>query len=126
MILSYDWRLVCLSLAVFLMVHTLLGVAVALFAPAALAVALPHDAQAVERQERVDLRDRARVRCDQIDEAARADRGRIRRAELTADRVDDAVHLTGEAVDQTGLQRTRGRLPDAGRRPTRAAAPVDA
>jgi hypothetical protein len=34
-ILSYEWRLVCLSLAVFLVVHTIVGVGVWLLAPAA-------------------------------------------------------------------------------------------
>src|SRR5215468_7111629 len=39
MILSYNVRLVCLSLAVFLLVHTLLSIAAALAAPAVLRLA---------------------------------------------------------------------------------------
>src|SRR5215469_1907052 len=39
MILSYDWRLVCLSLAVFLLVHTVAGVAVALIGSSAVGAA---------------------------------------------------------------------------------------
>src|SRR5581483_8974060 len=74
------------------------------------AIQLPDDAQAVERQERVDVRDRPRVRRDQVDEAPGADDGGLGCAELAANRLDDAVDLTGEAVHEAGLQRGRGRL----------------
>ena len=37
-------------------------------------------------------------------------------AELAADRGDDAVDLTGEAVDDAGLEPADGRLPDHARR----------
>ena len=79
------------------------------------AVAVPDDPQAVEREERVDRGDRARVRRDQVGEAAGRDRRRVG-PELAADRVDDPVHLAGEAVDEPRLQRRRGRLADHLRR----------
>ena len=64
------------------------------------AVPLPDEPEALERQLRIDLRDRLRVRRDQLGEAARGDRRRVRRAELLADPVDDRVDLAGEAVDE--------------------------
>ena len=50
-----------------------------------LAVPLPDEPQPLERQLRVDLRDRLRVRRDQLGEAARRDRRRVGRLELVAD-----------------------------------------
>ena len=55
---------------------------------------------------RVDAVERARVRRDQVGEAARGDRLRLD-AELLADPADDAVDLAGEAVDEAGLERRR-------------------
>ena len=71
--------------------------------------------QALERQEGLDVADRPGVRGDQVDEAARADNRRVG-AELAADRLDDPVDLTGEAVDEPRLQRAGGRLADHLRR----------
>ena len=61
------------------------------------------------------MADRPRVRGDQVDQAARTDHRRLD-PELAADRVNDSVHLAGEAVDEPGLQRAGGRLADHLRR----------
>ena len=55
--------------------------------------------EALEREERLDVADRAGMRRDEVDEAAGPDHRRLD-AELAADRVDDAVHLAGESVDE--------------------------
>ena len=89
--------------------------------PSSRVVALPDEAQPLQGQLRVDDRDRLGVRCDQVGEAARGDHGRVGRAELAADPVDDRVDLAGEAVDEAGLQRGGGRLADHALRARRTA-----
>ena len=64
-----------------------------------LVVPLPDQPDALERQERVDRLQRARVRDDQVGQAARRDRLRLG-AQLLADALDDPVHLAGEPVDE--------------------------
>src|SRR5262249_32604135 len=60
----------------------------------------PDEPEALEGEPGVDTLDRARVRGDQLGEAARRD-GRRVRTELAADPLDDRVHLAREAVDET-------------------------
>src|SRR3954454_22594535 len=76
------------------------------------AVALPDEAQPLQRQLRVDRRDRPRMRGDQVGQAARRDDGRRRSLELLADALHDRVDLAGEPVDEPRLQRRGGRLAD--------------
>ena len=74
-------------------------------------VALPDEPNPFEGQERVDRLQRPRVRDDQVGQAARRDRLRLG-AELLADALDDPVHLSGEPVDEPGLQARGGVLRD--------------
>src|SRR3954447_9483394 len=78
----------------------------------ALAVALPDEPQAVQRQLGVDRGDRAGVRGNQVGEPARRDDGRLGCAELLTDALDDRVHLSREAVDEPRLQCCGGGLAD--------------
>ena len=92
------------------------------------AVPVPDEAQALERQERVDRVDRLRVRGDQLRQPTGGDDGR-RLADLGAHPLDDAVHLAREAVDhaRTGARRrssSRSRSAAARSRPSRAARPA--
>src|SRR5919204_1322649 len=80
-----------------------------------LAVSLPDEPQALQREERVDALERACVRRDQLGEAA-CRHGLRLDAELAADVLDDPVDLAGEPVDQSGLETGRRVLRDHGRR----------
>src|SRR5205823_4121497 len=80
-----------------------------------LVVPLPDQAEPLEGEVWVDLLDRPGMRDDQLRQPAGGDRGGVR-PELATDRLDDAVHLTGEAVDDTRLQARNRRLPDDARR----------
>jgi hypothetical protein len=62
---------------------------------AVLAVAVPHEPQALKREEGIHALDRAGVRGDQVGQAARGDGGSVG-PELPSDVVDDAVDLAGE------------------------------
>src|SRR5579864_4004526 len=79
-------------------------------------VALGEDAQAVEGQQRIDVRDRGRLRGDQRGVAARRD-DRGPSAQLLAHPADHPIDLTGEAVQDPGLNRRDGVPGDDRRRP---------
>src|SRR5680860_645103 len=68
------------------------------------AVAFPDDAQALQREQVVDLVHLLAERDDRPRQAAGGE-GRGLLAQLFADAPDDRVHLAGEAVDHTRLQR---------------------
>src|SRR4051812_3356363 len=68
-------------------------------------VALPDQAQSGECEEVVDVVYLVAERCDRGGQAASRDRGRLD-AELLADPAEDAVDLTGEAVDDSRTQRS--------------------
>src|SRR5947209_11336171 len=69
-------------------------------------VALPDQSQPGQCQEVVDLVDLLAKRGDRAGEAAGRDRGRLV-AEMLTQAADDAVDLTGEAVDDPRLDRRR-------------------
>src|SRR5262249_20845735 len=76
------------------------------------ALAGPDEAKALKSELLVDGAERARVRRDQLGEAAGGNDRRVQGAELLADPVDDRVDLPREAVDQARLERRHGRLRD--------------
>src|SRR4029079_2107473 len=80
-----------------------------------LAVPLPDEAQPLQGQERIDAPNCAGMRRNQVGQAACRDGGGLG-AELPPDVLDDAVHLAGEAVDDTRLEGGDRRLADHGLR----------